>query len=44
MVGKHGPFREEFFANEQHAEAINHRLNTRARLLRETTAFTPEGS
>jgi hypothetical protein len=44
MVGKHGPFREEFFANEQNPDTINFRLNARARLLRETTAFMPEGT
>ncbi len=43
-VGDHGPFREEFMANEQNPEAINRRLNEQARLLRETGALEHEGS
>jgi len=43
-VGTHGPFREEFFVNEQHTEAINHRLNMHAALLRSTGALPPEGA
>ena len=42
FVGDHGPFREEFMANEQTADAINFRLNAKARLLRETGALKPE--
>lgn len=38
-VGQHGPFREEFMANEQTPETINHRLNMKARMLRETGAL-----
>ncbi len=43
-VGRHGPFREEFFPNEQAEADIHHRLNMQARLLRETGALTPEGA
>ncbi len=44
LVGKHGPFREEFLANEQTPETINRRLNEHVRLMRETGALEPEGA
>jgi hypothetical protein len=40
-VGQFGPFTEEFAANEQHAEAVHHRLNERAALVRMTSSLGP---
>jgi hypothetical protein len=40
-VGKLGPFREKFYTNEQHADAINRRLNEHVELLRATGALKP---